>query len=97
MVSNSCRPLKVGLPSLGTGKKATRSIKECVKGKSRKLGHTEFGHERKIFLNWNETKRERGAMENECQVKEIQAKSLFRFQLELRKEGMEGSPMTEQE
>ena len=58
VVSNSFRPLKTSFPSLGTGKKATRWIKECVRGIIGKLGHTGFGHERKIFLNWNETKKE---------------------------------------
>ena len=60
------------------------------------VGHTGFGHERKNFLSWNDTKKESGAMENECQVKEIQALLLCRFQLALRQEGMEGSPKTEQ-
>ena len=59
------------------------------------VGHTGFGHERKNFLSWNDTKKESGAMEYECHAKEIQTKPLCRFQLALRKEGVEGSPLTE--
>lgn len=75
------------------------SLKEKVLGNGtyQQVGHKGFGHERKIFLILERNKKKWKDRDGKWMTSEnINQKPLSKFQLALRREGMDGPPVTEQ-